>query len=355
MFAVAALCAACGDNSKECGENTELDENGYCVGTGGAATCTNGTILDPNSGTCVIDPAACQDGTELINGACRNSNTDITPDILEGAEPNGAGVVEASAIPAGQITLKPIGESVIIKGTTNPFRDADSDGQKDADYDTYYVDVTVPTLLDIAVDGTNGTMSAFIVKAASASNPVNAVSSGWIRYGINVTGDRSQRQVYLPAAGRYAIAFADTRSLVIDDNSPPAAGSGGAAGGADANYYATIQVIAVPTATSLPLTGTGAAEVTGTIGSELELYAVIMGNGQNQVRLDMPGEAANPGVVVLENGAFRTSADELQGSPAELVVGGFDPTDTALIVVDFTYNYGPDPEAFTLSIQTATM
>lgn len=354
LFACAVLSAACGDNSKECGENTELNAEGLCVGTGGPAMCANGTILDPASGACVIDPTACQDGTVLVNGACKNPNTDVTPDILEGAEPNGAGVVETSTTPAGEITLKPIGQSVIIKGTTNPFRDADQDGQQDADYDTYFVDVTGPTLLDIAVDGTNGTMSAFIVLASGASNPVNTAASGWIRYGMNVTGDTSKRQVYLPTAGTYAIAFADTRSLYLDGNSPPAAGAGGAAGNAMASYYATIQQIAMPTATPITLTATGTAEIAGTLTSDIKLYAATLGLGTHRVGLEMDGVASNPGVVVLVNDAFRTSADEVHGPlvPAEVVFAGVAATDTTMIVADFTYNYGSAAQPFTLSVMT---
>ena len=348
LVACAVLAAGCGDNSKECGENTEVSADGLCVGTGGAATCLNGTLLDPESGACVIDPAACQDGTVLVNGACRDPNSELTPDILEGAEPNGAGVVEASTTPAGQITLKPIGQSVILKGTTNPFRDADADGQPDADYDTYVVDVTAPTLLDIAVDGTNGTTSAFIVQAADVNNPVNMTASGWTRYGINVTGDASRRHVYLPTAGTYQITFADTRSLIIDAGSPPAAGTGGAAGHANADYYATIQQLAVPIATPI---SAGTAQITATIGSEIKLYAPLLGTGLNRLGLAMPGVAANASIVVLENDTYRTSADE-GATAAEVLVGGFEAADTALIVVDFTFNYGTLPEPFTLSLTT---
>ncbi len=355
VFACAALSAACGDNSKECGENTEVNENGECVGIGGSATCMSGTILDPASGACVIDPAACQDGTVLVNGACRDPNSEVTPDILEGAEPNGAGVVEASTTPAGAITLKVIGQSVIIKGTTNPFRDADLDGQLDADYDTYVVDVTAPTLLDIAVDGTNGTTSAFIVLASDASNPVNAVSSGWIRYGVNVTGDQSRRQVFLPAAGTYSISFADTRSLHLDDDSPPVAGSGGAAGSATASYYATVQQVALPIATPITLTA-GTTTITGTITNEIKLYAATLGLGLHQVGLAMSGATSNPSVVVLENGTFRTAADEVQGPvgalPAQVSFAGVAATDTTLIVADVTYNYGTAAQPFTLSVAT---
>lgn len=353
---VAAALCACGDNSRECGENTELSEEGFCIGIGGPATCANGTILDATSGACVIDPNACQDGTVLVNGACRDPNAEITPDILEGAEPNGAGVIEASTTPAGEITLRPIGQSVILKGTTNPFRDADLDGQQDADYDTYLVEVTGPTLLDIVVDGTNGTMSAFIVLATDAGSPLNSVASGWIRYGINVAGDMSKRQVYLPTGGTYAITFADTRSLRIDDDSPPAAGTGGAAGSATASYYATIQEVAMPIASPIMLTA-GAAEITGTIASDVKLYAATLGVGSHQVGLEMQGVTTNPSVVVLENGVFKTSADEIQGPraviPAHVVFTGVGATDTTLIVTDFTYNYGVAAQPFTLSVMTA--
>lgn len=346
----AALAAgACGDNSKECGENTELVD-GRCVGTGGPPMCTNGTILDETTNSCVIDPNACQGGTVLIGNECQDPTAGLTIDVEEGAEPNGAGFVETSTTPAGDLTLKPIGEKLVIHGHTTPFRDDDGDGQKDADYDTYFVTVTGPTLLDITVDGVNGAMSAFVVVGTNASNPVNNSASGWIRYGMNVRGDTSKRQIFLPAAGDYGIVFADTRSIYLDGGSPPAAGFGGAAGDATTQYYATIEQLAIPTPEAITLTS-GAATVTGTLATgEIKFYTAAMGAGINQATLDVPGVAANPGLVMLQNNVFRDNDD---AGPAQLLLLGFDAAETALIVADTTYNYGPDPEAFTLTVRTA--
>ena len=353
----ALVASACGDNENVCGENTTVVD-GRCVGTGGPPMCTDGTILDETTNSCVIDPNACQDGTVLIDNQCQDPTSGLTVDVTEGAEPNGAGFVEESQTPAGILSLKPEGESLIVKGTFNPFRDADGDGQRDADYDLYFLNVTEPTLLDVTVDGVNGAMAAFVVISASQSNPVNNAASGWIRYGMNVTGDTSKRQVFLPAAGDYAIVFADTRSMYLDGSSPPAAGAGGAAGHPDAAYYATIKRVAIPAPTPIAL-ASGEGTVNDTISGELKFYTAPMGTGFNQAVVNM--DTANPSVVLLRNGAYKDSADQyleagLFGStvvPADLLVLGFDDSDTALIVADYTYNYGPDPEPFALTVRTS--
>src|SRR4051812_15069083 len=102
--ALAAAIAGCGDNSKECGPGT-MDIDGVCTGVGtcGAGTkddgtgvcvpdgtfvCAKGTVFDAASGTCQLDPSACQDGTVPIGGACVDPNTGLTVDAEEGAEPN---------------------------------------------------------------------------------------------------------------------------------------------------------------------------------------------------------------------------------------------------------------------------
>lgn len=348
---------ACGDNSKECGENTTLVD-GRCVGTGGPPMCTDGTILDTASNSCVIDPNACQGGTVLIDNKCQDPTAGLTVDVTEGAEPNGAGFVEVSQQPAGILNLKPEGEPLVIKGTINPFRDADGDGQRDADYDLYFFEVNQPTLLDVTVDGVNGLMGAFVVLAADETNPALNTASGWIRYGMNVTGDMSKRQVFLPAAGAYAIVIADTRSMYLDASSPPAAGYGGAAGGPDAEYYATIKRVAMPAPTPIALTD-GAGSVEDTIGSELKFYSAPLGTGFNEAV--MMAETANPGIVVLRNGEYRASADQyieqsIFGAtlvPAEILALGFKASDTAVIVADYTYNYGPDPDHFTLALRAS--
>ncbi len=345
----AALAAvACGDNNRECGENTELVD-GFCVGTGGPAMCTNGTVLDEATNYCVIDPNACQGGTVLIGNECQDPTAGLTIDVTEAAEPNGAGFIETSTTPAGVLELKPVGEKLVIKGTTNPFRDDNDDGQLDADYDSYFFEVDGPTLLDVTVDGTNGTMSAFAVVATAEGNPVNQSATGWIRYGMNVTGDASKRQVFIPAAGVYLIAFADTRSMYIESASPPAAGFGGAAGNAEAHYYATIERLALPTPMPIALTD-GVGSATGTTSGDVKFYSTTMGTGINDVTVEMDSPSAAPSLVLLRNGGYK---DNVDGAPANTIALGYRASDTATIVVDHTYAYGPNAQPYEVLVQTA--
>src|SRR5687768_15341912 len=150
LYALSVALVACGDNSNECDPGTTKNVDGVCVGS---VECSEGTIAV--DGKCEIDPNACMGGTVLVGGACVDPAV-ADPDIEEGAEPNGLGLFEDSADAAGEITLKAEGEHFVIKGTIAPFRDSNGDGQKDADVDTYVVEVTAPTLLTITADGVNG-------------------------------------------------------------------------------------------------------------------------------------------------------------------------------------------------------
>ena len=64
-----AVAPGCGDNSKICGPGT-TDKDGVCTPTETPPMCSDGTILDPSTNSCVIDPDACQNGTVLINNRC---------------------------------------------------------------------------------------------------------------------------------------------------------------------------------------------------------------------------------------------------------------------------------------------
>jgi hypothetical protein len=357
---VTALAAAgCGDNSKVCGPGTDdLDGDGLCEATGGGGgqppMCSDGTILDPQTNSCVIDPSSCRNGTVLINGRCVDPTEALVVDLSEGAEPNNAGVggIEASPGFAGQIELAPQGEAFVVKGNIDPFRDADSDGELDPDMDAYRLTVAAPTLLEISVDGVNGMMGAFMVVPLSG-NP----ATGWRRFGLNVTGDTSKRQVYLPAAGAYAIAVSDTRALSVGANAPPAAGSGAAAGGPDADYFMSIVMLPVPAPTTLAVSG-GVATTTGELGvGDVKLFTAQMSAGLNEIELAIPSTPM-AAVVVARNGAYKADAAERTGSqgplPASVTAGGFLPGDTALIVADTVYHYGPGAAPYTLTIRHGT-
>lgn len=344
----AALCvtAGCGDNSKICGPGTaDTDGDGACEPSAGGPMCSDGTILDPGSNRCVIDPASCQDGTVLIHGRCVDPTEGLVIDLTEGPEPNNRGVggVEPSGAIAGQIALPAPGQPFVVKGTIDPFRDADDDGELDPDMDLYEVTVDAPALLDVSVDGVGGLMGAFLIVPTGA-NPAAA----WRRFGLNVTGDTSRRRIYLPAAGTYGLSVGDTRSMFVDAASPPAAGSA-AAGGPGAHYFLSLTVLPAPAPAALTVTG-GTATDAGTLDpGDVRLFTAPLGAGVNTVELALPG-TPQASIVVVRNGAFDVEASEPPGQPARADTGGWQPGDAALIVADTVYHYGPGGAAYALTV-----
>ncbi|HWU86093.1 MAG TPA: hypothetical protein VN253_02415, partial [Kofleriaceae bacterium] len=349
-----AAIGGCGDNSKICGPGTaDTNGDGVCEPGNLPAMCSNGTMLDPVTNACVIDPNACQGGTVLIHDRCVDPTEGLPIDLAEGPEPNNAnlGGIEPSGAVAGEIMLKAPGQTFVVRGTINPFRDQDHDGEFDPDMDTYVLTVEEPTLVEISVDGTNGLMGAFLAMAIN-DNPAGA----WTRYGINITGDMSKRQIFFPTAGEYAISVADTRTMYLDASSPPAAGLGGAAGGPQASYFMSLTVLPTPAPTALTVTN-GTATSTGMLGvGEVKLFTVPMDLGLNSVVLDIPG-TPNAAVVIDRNGAFKAEGTEtfdLFGRvPASAIAAGFQASDTSLIVADTTYHYGPGSAAYTLTVTPA--
>lgn len=342
-IAAIATAAGCGDDARQCGDGT-TDIDGVCV-PATMTVCGDGTKLQ--NAQCVVDPETCEDGTVLIANRCVDPTRGLVVDLEESTEPNALGIVpgiEASTAPAGTITLKSPGAPFVVHGRIVPFRDVDRDGQLDADFDTYHLSVSAPTLLAVTVDGVGGTQGALYVRG----DPQGAVP-GYERYGLNLTGDTSRRRMFLPVAGRFALVIADTRTLAIGNNPPRPAGAGAGAGGPLAEYYATITVVTTPTPTAIPVTGGVGSHAGALATDEVELFSAEMGAGNNEVRNLMPGAAA-ASIAVVHAGQLKGYADETSQALAELAVGGFTPGDAPLIVVDAAYNYGPTPEPFTLTI-----
>ena len=127
-------------------------------------------------------------------------------------------------------------------------------------------------------------------------------------------GDTSKRQLYLPAAGTYIIAIADSRSLFLQ---------GGAAGSPTAGVLRDDR--------RARHAGADAAHrqpVTGTIGGEVQFYQPAMGKGINDVQLDMPQTQANASVITINAAELKGFADEgndIFGGPlpAATAAGGF--------------------------------
>lgn len=341
--AVIAAAVACGDNGSQCGPGT-TEVDGVCL-PAGTLVCGDGTKLE--SGRCVVDPAACQAGTVLVANRCVDPAGGLVIDLEESVEPNAMAVaagVEVSTAPAGTIALKAAGTPFVLHGRIAPFRDVDGDLQLDADFDTYLVTVAGPTLLEVTVDGVGGTQGAFY----AAGDRQGAVPT-YERYGLNLTGDTSRRRMFLPAAGRFAIAIADTRTLAIGRNPPQPAGTGGAAGGPLAEYYASITVIAQPSPTAIALTA-GAGSLTGTLATdEVKLFTAPLGAGVHEVASAMPGAAA-ASIAVVSGAQLEGYADETPTTSAVVEVDGLGPGAAPVIAVDAAYNYGPAPERFTVTI-----
>ncbi|CAN5897742.1 hypothetical protein BH11MYX2_BH11MYX2_06240 [soil metagenome] len=329
VLGVAAVLAGCGDNSKECGTGT-ADVDGVCTGVGsgsGNANCGDGTMLDEASGTCVIDPTACQNGTVLIGGECVDPTAGLTADVTEAAEPNALGIGgEDSDEPAGQFELKTIGGGpVVVQGNLNPHPSTNEDGSPGPDYDAYIFEVSAPTLLEVTVDGVGGAAGGFAV----LPDPADAQLSDWIRFGVNTTGDMAKREVYLPKAGTYIFAVADTRTLV----------NGDAVGDASNKYFASIEQKAIPTATSVSLTN-GAGTSTGTIlDGEIKFLSVAAGESILGAQLETYDEDFTGSLLVSSGpnvlGMSDESKDLVADGPAELHVAG---PGMQLIVIDSLIN-----------------
>ena len=362
LVATTLSCAlGCGDNSKECGPGT-VDEEGTCIAANscgfgttrdeesgqcvpdGTVVCSDGTVFDPLTGTCKLDPAACQDGTVLVNHACVDPTAGLTIDVQEGPEPNGLGIVEASAAQAGNIALKPAGETFVVHGTIDPWRDLDNNGALDPDVDTYVVTVTGPVLVRITADGVHGVAAGFLaVAVVPGTDPL----ASWRRYGVHIVGDASKRQLWLPQAGTYRLAIGDTRTLA-DYRSTGSATA--AAGGDNGDYYVSLTDLGAPTLATLP-----ASTVTGALdGEALLFYAPAAGEGITMASLSVPSELAQGALVAMVNNTLRTLADETS-QPARVMVSGLASGDKTFVVVDHVFDISPSPAAFSLSVSTTPL
>ena len=358
-----AATAGCGDNSvtcgpgtnavdgvctasSTCGAGTKADATGQCV-PDGSVVCSDGTKLDTTTGLCVIDPNSCQDGTVLVAGVCQDKGR-VAVDVEEGAEPNGLLVLgEDSTNPAGQFAVPAMGATVVLHGHITPFQDTNGDGQQDADSDTYVFQATGPTALRVSVDGVGGDLGGYLM-VASPDDP-NSTLATYQRFGVNLTGDTANRELFLPAAGIYAIAITDSRSLFL----------GGAFGDANTEYYASITQVALPAATAITLDANGAAALkTESIANdELKTYSIAMGNGLNTVTVTPDATATQlaPAFAVNAGSTFHISAGtSTQGGAVTSLAAGFNAAEAATIVVDPEINLGFNPEKFELDVTTSS-
>jgi hypothetical protein len=309
----------------ECGTGT-VSSGGQCV-PDGSVVCEQGTVFDMASGTCVLDPDACGAGTVLVDEECIPED-DLLPgmaDYSEMAEPNGPGDDNI----AGMFDVPAVDAEVSIYGCIVPTADADADGNLDEDLDTWLITAAGPTVLEINADGIGGLTAGFAMLNADPAN--SPALDEWQRLGVNLTGDTSHRQVYLPAAGTYALLMADSRSLFLD-----AAGTDGAC------YYTTVTTRARPTPTPLTLPATD-----GMDSGDVKIYSYQADAAGDilDVGLATPSGAMSPGFIAVRKSQFVGNAAELFWT-----FGGLAPTnDLVEIVVDMEFNYALSPQNYTLT------
>jgi hypothetical protein len=322
-----ALLSGCGDNSRSCGEGTnDLDNDGECESdTGGNVVCGDGTRLDPITNDCAPDPDTCGGGTVLVNGRCQDPTAGLDIDLEEGPEPN---AFETGAVPAGLITLEPIGEDgFVIHGCIKPLDDATPD------LDVYQLTVAAPTLIDVTADGVQGLAGGFQVTTAA----IPALAT-WRRFGINLSTDVSRRQIFLPAAGTYRFIVTDSRTLLPAALglavTPPAGNSDGTS-----CYFVTIdQQLPMPVALD-PVAGD-----TSTITDDLKFYSGAALGGNTRITTTIMTPHAQPALVVMKNDVLFAFDDDGTNMM-------FDGTGNPLVVGDFVFNYSSFSSPYRLVVQ----
>ncbi|MEM9489123.1 MAG: hypothetical protein AAGC55_08260, partial [Myxococcota bacterium] len=295
----------------------------------GTGICTDGTVLDTATGACIIDPEACQDGTVLVEGECRDPAS-IAGDVAECAEPNDPALGGTNC----GFTAPATGDSVLISGCITP----DSDT---ADYDVFLFEVAEPTLLDVTVDGYNGLAGGFAVMPTSTELVVN----NWMRLGIDLTNDRSQRQLFLPMAGEYLMVVGDSRSFLLD---------GAAAGDAETCYLATVTGVEIPPATPIgDSDADGLLDVNGTLSGITQFYSTSTpSDGALLFTVaNAPISTALIDTVLMTDNQYRGSApsdSRAAGESASVSIGGLSAAQEVVMVVDPTYDFSMGDSAWEL-------
>ncbi|HUQ05293.1 MAG TPA: hypothetical protein VM261_22470 [Kofleriaceae bacterium] len=288
----------------------------------GSVICEQGTRFDMATGTCVVDPSACADGTVLVSGECVPEDETLTADHDEAAEPND----EAGA---GEFDVPALNADVTIHGCISPRAGV-------RDEDIWVMTASAPTLIEVTADGVGGLAAGFIIQDNGIASLPN-----YFRAGLNLTGDTSKRQVYLPAAGVYLLVMDDSRAILVDE----------VAGGADTCYYTTIKTVAMPAATTLT-TPTQTGEDSGNV--RVLTYTSTADAEILQATLTTTSESLSPGFVIMRNNAPTGVGAPITNTTTGAVqppssFQGLGTAEVVTVVVDHQYNFSPNPTPYTIT------
>lgn len=303
----------------ECGTGTVL-MGGACV-PDGSVICEQGTVFE--DGQCVVDDTACAPGTVLIGGQCVPEDETLTADLDEAAEPN-------DMAGAGQFTVPAVGSMTTIHGCITPRAGV-------RDEDVWIMQATGPTAIEITADGVGGLAAGFIVQ----DNGIATLPT-YFRAGINLVGDTSRRQVFLPTAGTYLLVMDDSRAILVDE----------VAGNEDTCYYATIEGIALPAATALTV-----PTETGTDSGDLRVLSYTPDASGDILRtvLASGSPSLSPAFVVMRGNTLLASTGPVAATATTAAIapqwteGGMNAGEAIQIIVDHQYNFSPNGAPYTFS------
>ena len=341
---VLVLAAACGGDGQRCGAGA-VAVDGVCVpATDAGLACGSGTVADPATGTCVVDPSQCGSGTVLVGAQCQPIAPHV--DVEEGPEPNGWSA--AATTPAGAIPVPaaddPIG--VVVHGCIVPVNDA-------PDWDVYTITVDHPTQIGIAIAGVGGLQGAVVAAA-----PAIPRLAQWERRRLALA-DGAQGRIYLPMAGTYALGITDARTALdaLVSFGASAADDGIAAGNPDGSscYDATItQITPAPIALAPGTVG-------GSLGDTPVFYAfspATVPTAFSVFAVDVPAFddfsapiTAEAEVSASDADGLRVLSDDTFGfpDPDPIEVGGVADGGGLLVVVDEAFDRGVTSPDYTLT------
>ncbi|HJL17063.1 MAG TPA: EB domain-containing protein [Sandaracinaceae bacterium LLY-WYZ-13_1] len=342
--------AACGEGTTlntETGE-CEPDITGCAPGTtamggecvpDGTVICSDGTEYDEETGTCVGVGEPCGEGTVLLDGECRPADEALEPDVFAAAE-NDDPLLDGTP---GDFLPPAVGDTRTLGGCITP-DDIDGDGRVDPDADWFGFSVSEAGLFRIHADGLGGASAAFAVFADSGP----LADQGWFRLGINLVGDSSERQVYIPAAGNYHVAVFDSRSVGLESLVQGAFGFARAVGDEDTCYYVTVEAMPLPTPGTI--SGGTESDVVDGVPRFYELspsartaYRSVLEDDQRNAFMGQSftvGDVVSVGVVPVEG-------------PGTLVSSPVEASGTGLLVIDHVLNLSLDDVRWTVTVDEA--
>lgn len=307
-------CSSDSGSDLECGTGT-VETSGECLADG-SMICTGNTTYDADSATCVLSESACGEGTVLVDGTCVPFDDTLIADHEEGTEPND-GTLEGATVP--EFELPAIDAAAVTLGGCVEPADFDGDDELDVDQDSWQFSVTVPTLLQVTIDGRNGFPAAFTI----TSSDEDLVADGWQRIGLNLTSDGASRQVFLPKAGTYFLTAQDARSILTSLPS-----------GSDTScYFAQVTQIAIPTPSSLTDESTN-----GTFGDTAFYTATTEIGGIYVPRISTTAQGTVEAFAALVDGEYFGSAAYSDNGPAALQMSGLQDGQEVLFAVDYVYS-----------------